>query len=114
MAPKITKEEAVFSSSWAAHEFCNRVKAFFIWPTVKVIFENEALKSNSRIEVKILSAEVTDKKFSKSWGVENHEAFINCQDAFVIIEKAQIPGKGPLSGDLVFQKLLSEGYKIKL
>jgi methionyl-tRNA formyltransferase len=112
LAPKITKEEAVFKTSWTAKEFCQRVRGFFVWPTVKVIFENK--KNNSKIEVKILSAKITQKNFTKSWGIEGHEAFLKCADMYVSIERAQVPGKGPMSGDLVFQKLFDEGYVFKV
>ena len=110
LAPKITKEEAIFRSTWNAMEFCHRVRAFFVWPTVKVIFVNE--KNKSKIEVKILSAKIASKNFTKSWGVEEHKAFFKCVDSYVFIEKAQLPGKGPMSGDLVFQKLVADDYKL--
>jgi len=112
LAPKITKEEAVFLKNWSTKELCNRVRAFFVWPTVKVVFVNEQLNSQPRIEVKILSATNIDKSFSKTWGVEESVAFLKCSDGFVSIEKAQLPGKGPLAGGLVFQKLLADGYKL--
>ena len=112
LAPKITKEEAVFSNTWSAKEFCNRVRAFFLWPTVKIVFVNEHLKSQPRIEVKILSANTVNKSFSKNWGIEGSVAFLKCSDSFVKIEKAQLPGKGPMAGDLVFQKLIADGYQL--
>jgi methionyl-tRNA formyltransferase len=110
LAPKISKEEAIFRATWTAKEFCNRVRAFFVWPTVKVVFENE--KNKSKIEVKILSVKIAGKNFAKSWGVEEHKAFFKCVDSYVLIEKAQLPGKGPMSGDLVFQKLVADDYKL--
>lgn len=112
LAPKISKDESIFRGTWTAKEFCNRVRAFFAWPTVKLVFLNDSLKTNSKIEVKILSAKVSDKNFSISWGVEGNLAFLKSSDSFVIVEKAQLPGKGPMSGELVFQKLLADGYRL--
>jgi methionyl-tRNA formyltransferase len=114
LAPKITKDEALFNFKWTSKDFVNRVRAFFVWPTVKLVFLNESLKTNSKIEVKILSAKVSAKNFSTSWGVEGNLAFLKCSDSFVIVEKAQLPGKGPLTGELVFQKLLADGFKVVL
>ena len=109
-APKMTKEEAIFKSTWTAKEFCNRVRAFFVWPTVKIVFENE--KNKSKFEVKILSAKIADQNFNKSWGIEGRGAFLRCADLPVLIEKAQMPGKGPMSGEMVFQKLLADGFNL--
>jgi hypothetical protein len=44
--------------------------------------------------------------------VEESVAFLKCSDAFALIEKAQLPGKGPMAGGLVFQKLLADGYRL--
>lgn len=55
-----------------------------MWPTVKVIFVNE---NKSKIEVKILSAKIASKNFTKSWGVEEHKAFSSVLILMYLLKK---------------------------
>lgn len=111
LAPKISKEEAVFSESWTSTEAFNKIRAFRAWPQVR-------FRTREGIEIKILKAhlhrpgpELNEKLRPGELLFKGSKVFLGCavrpgeDEHYLEIMEAQAPNKGPQNAFQLFSKI---------
>jgi len=110
-ADKITKEEAQWSPEWTSTQTHNKVRAFFLWPKVKVLVgaDNKVitlLRTNltpASAELKLSPGQILLKEGAVYLGTKSTQP----TDPVLELLSLQPPGKGPTSAWDFFQNLQS-------
>jgi len=120
-AKKIDKFEGYYSPTWTDFEFDRRVKAFLLWPSVKVKFLDQQVKI---LETKIVEGLEIHSPGSKNCGdltILNNSVFLTTRNhfrpselGFVEILKVQFAGKAPMPAFAAFQNFFHQNSKLSL
>lgn len=112
LASKIDKKEAYWNATWTAEQTHNRIRAFHVWPTVKLKFKD---KDSKVFEVKVHSSRLSsEKKQGGSLIFKNsHSVYLVGSDANCVeLLSLQVPGKGPAEALQVFQNIEKNSWNL--
>ncbi|MEZ4813811.1 MAG: methionyl-tRNA formyltransferase [Bdellovibrionota bacterium] len=111
-AAKIDKQEAYWAPNWTAEQTHNKVRAFHLWPTVKIKFTDLQGKV---FEVKVHSSKNSNEKVKEKSSLIKKDGRVYLSDASgscVELLSLQVPGKGPAEAFQVFQNIEKSSWNL--